>query len=98
MPGRDDLEVVRDIVLRGLGGLHCRVMLFGSRATGRPGRASDVDIAILPRQPLPRGLLSSIREALEESAVPWRVDLVDLSEVDPSFRSRVFEEGIEWSV
>lgn len=96
-PGKTDLEVVRDIVIRGLGGLHCRVMLFGSRAIGRPGRASDVDVAVLPRQPLPRGLLSSIREALEESSVPWHVDLVDLSEADPAFRSRVLEEGIEWT-
>jgi uncharacterized protein len=56
-----------------------------------------VDVAVLPQEPLPRGLLASIREALEESLVPWRVDLVDLSEVDPSFRSRVLEEGIEWT-
>jgi predicted nucleotidyltransferase len=96
-PGRSDLEIVRDIVLRGLTGLQCRVVLFGSRAKGHPGRASDVDVAVLPREPLPRGALSSIREALEESRVPWRVDLVDLSDVDPSFRSRVLDEGIEWT-
>ncbi len=72
-------------------------MLFGSRAKGCAARASDVDVAVLPLQPLPGGLLSSIREALEESSVPWRVDLVDLSEVDEPFRSRVLEEGIEWT-
>jgi len=29
--------------------------------------------------------------------VPWHVDLVDFSEVDEPFRSRVLEEGIEWT-
>lgn len=35
-PGKTDLEVVREIVMRGLGGIPGRVMHFGSRAKGAP--------------------------------------------------------------
>jgi hypothetical protein len=51
-------------------------------------------VAVLPRRPLPTGLLSRIREALEESHVPYRVDVVDLSSVDPAFRKRILETGV----
>ncbi|MDA8108668.1 MAG: nucleotidyltransferase domain-containing protein [Betaproteobacteria bacterium] len=86
----------REIVLRALAGSGARVFLFGSRARGDAYLASDIDIAVLPSRPLPAGLLADLREQLEESALPQTVDLVDLSEADPDFRSRVLAEGIEW--
>ena len=46
---------------------------------------------------LPPGLLAELREALEESTVPWRVEVVDLSETDAAFRERVLKEGIVWN-
>jgi hypothetical protein len=45
---------------------------------------------------LPRALLASLREALEESTIPNRVDVVDLAETDAAFRDRVHREGILW--
>lgn len=86
----------RAIVLRALAGRGVRVFLFGSRARGEAHPASDIDIGVLPEEPLPRGLLAELREALEESAIPQTVDLVDLSEADPEFRARVLAEGVEW--
>jgi predicted nucleotidyltransferase len=92
-----DLQEARRIVLDRLHGQSARVFLYGSWVTGRPGRASDIDIGVLPKQALPDGLLGEIREALEESTVVYPVDLVDLSEVSPSFRERVVREGIPWN-
>ena len=88
---------VRRIVLERLSGRDAKVIFFGSRAMGAAGVASDIDVAVLPRQPLPTGLLSRIREALEESRVPYRVDVVDLSSVDAVFRKRVLETGVVWA-
>lgn len=51
----------------------------------------------MPQEELPDGLLSEIREALEESTVAYPVDLVDLSEASSSFRERVMREGIPWN-
>lgn len=92
----DPLGEARAIVLDGLRGTDCRVFLFGSRVRGDVHDASDVDVAILPRRVLPLGTLSRIREALEDSTLPFTVDLVDLSDVDPAFRTRVEREGVPW--
>jgi len=90
------LTQIRRIVLEGLRGQKARVYLFGSRARGKATGTSDVDVAVLPLEPLPPGTLSAVREALEESTVPYTVDLVDLSRADPAFRKRVVKEGVLW--
>ena len=92
-----DLVEVRRIVLEGLKGQRACVYLFGTRAHGRASRTSDIDVGVLPLEPLSPGVLSAIREALEESRVPYTVDLVDLSQVDSDLRRRVLEEGVQWN-
>jgi predicted nucleotidyltransferase len=64
-----DLEAVRRIVLSGLRGHRARVFLFGSRARGDHRAASDIEVAVLPLDALPAGMLARIREELEESRV-----------------------------
>ena len=91
-----DLDEVQRIVLSGLASHRVEVFLFGSRAHGRPARGSDIDVGILPLEPLPAGLLTDIADALENSRVLYSVDLVDLTRVEPTFRERVEREGIRW--
>jgi predicted nucleotidyltransferase len=93
----DYLNEVKKIVLAGLRGHPARVYLFGSRAHGDAVAGSDIDVAVLPADPLPPGLLSLIREQLEESHVPYVVELVDLSDADPAFRQLVQQEGTLWT-
>lgn len=90
------LECVRRLVLSELEPWPVRVWLFGSWARGRQRRSSDIDVAVWPVRPLPADVLPKLRERLEESDVPYRVDVVDLSAVDPAFRSVVEREGILW--
>lgn len=92
-----DLDEARRIVLDRLKPHHARVYLFGSRAAGTATRSSDLDVAILPVDPLPDGLLFEIREALENSPILCSVDLVDLGRAEPAFRQRVESEGIPWT-
>jgi hypothetical protein len=91
------LEEVRRFVLQAVGADDARIYLFGSWARGEATRLSDIDVAIDPSTPLPRGTLARLREQLEESAVPYHVDIVDLSRADPEFRRRVLAEGVLWS-
>ena len=90
------LERVKGIVRRVLGHTPADVYLFGSWARGTQRPTSDIDVAIESAEPLPRALLASLREALEESTIPNRVDVVDLAETDTAFRDRVRREGIRW--
>jgi predicted nucleotidyltransferase len=92
-----DLDEVRRIVLHGLAGHRVRVFLFGSRSAGGAVRSSDIDVGVLPLDPLPAGVLFGIREALENSSVLPMVDLVDLSQVDAEFRERVLRDGTPWT-
>lgn len=92
------LEEVREIVFEVLKAETASVYLFGSWARETPGPASDIDVAINPKTPLPPpGLLARLRELLEESNIPYRVEIVDLSLSSASFRERVLREGIPWS-
>lgn len=91
-----DLKHVRRVVLAGLGAHPARVYLFGSRATGRARRASDIDVAVWPLAELSEGTLAAIREALFETMIPYTVDLVDLRDANAAFRARVLAEGVLW--
>lgn len=91
------LDEVRRIVLEVIGSENATIYLFGSWARGDAMRASDIDIAIEPLADLPRGAFARLRERLEESHVPYRVDVVDLRKTDPEFRRRVLAEGIPWN-
>jgi len=93
---QQDLDDARYIVLDVLKSYPGSVYLFGSRAKGTQGRFSDIDIAVLPKDPLPEGLLASLREKLADSHIIYTVDVVDLSLVDDDFRNKVLQEGILW--
>ena len=92
------LTEVQSIVREILGGQEVAVYLFGSWARRESTPCSDIDLAVESRTPLPPGLLARLRERLEESHVPYRIEVVDLRGTDPAFRRRVLEEGIAWSV
>lgn len=74
-----------------------RIYLFGSRAKGNAHSKSDVDIAILPLAPLPSGFMSRLKEVVEESTIPYSIDLVNISDIDPVFREKILAEGIVWN-
>jgi predicted nucleotidyltransferase len=76
---------------------HARLYLFGSRARGDAARASDIDIAILPDAPLEPGTMARIRDALEESTIPYEVEVIHLSSVDERFLRTVLAEAIAWN-
>ncbi|MBI4561688.1 MAG: nucleotidyltransferase domain-containing protein [Candidatus Rokubacteria bacterium] len=92
------LDEVRRIFREVLGGGTVTVYLFGSWARGEATAISDIDLAIEARTPLAPGTLARLRERLEDSRVPYRVEVVDLNEVDPAFRGRILAESVRWSV
>lgn len=65
------------------------VWVFGSRATGKARRYSDLDLAIDAGQPLEPGKLGELSEAFSESDLPYRVDIVDWRRISPEFRELI---------
>jgi len=92
------MEEARRLTLRAIGAAPVRAYLFGSRATGAERRCSDIDIALEAEDgPVAAMLLSDLREALEESPIPYEADVVDLHAADPELITEVRRSGIEWT-
>jgi predicted nucleotidyltransferase len=70
------------------------VYLFGSRARGDESVYSDIDIAIESNRSL-LSELSQVRFEIEESLIPYKVDLVELSKA-PYLRDIIEKEGVRW--
>jgi predicted nucleotidyltransferase len=68
--------------------------VFGSRATGRSKRFSDLDIAIEIEDGLTIATLASLRWAFSESDLPMTVDIVDWNTLDPEFRAVIAPERV----
>ena len=90
------LEELRRIVLVALGEHDAEVCLFGSSARGDVRQHSDIDIAILPRDDLSAGFFAELAADIEESPIPYDVDLVDLRHADPARVEEVRREGVKW--
>jgi predicted nucleotidyltransferase len=70
------------------------IFLFGSRAAGRGIPRSDIDIGIDVGHPIAPEVMVELRERFDVLPVLQRVDLVDFSRVDPTFRRVALEEVI----
>jgi len=70
------------------------IYLFGSRARGDAEAMSDIDIAVESDRDLHRDF-SEIRSELEESLLPFKVDLIDLRQA-PYLKETVEREGLRW--
>jgi uncharacterized protein len=69
-----------------------RFFVFGSRAKGSARRGSDLDIAVNLGRPLSLSERNFLAIELEESDLPYRVDIVDLQTVSPVFKKMIEED------
>lgn len=75
----------------------CKVILFGSRATGKSKEGSDIDIALNDMgRPIPFDTIMDIYIALEDSTIPVKVDLVDIQTADDTIKAEILKKGIVW--
>ncbi|MBL1376217.1 hypothetical protein [Zobellella iuensis] len=56
---------------------------------------SDLDLLLTGPDKIPRALLFQLEEAFEQSALPYRVDILDAHRIAPSFLSLILEDGAE---
>ncbi len=84
------------MVLDALGDHEAEVWLFGSCARGEVLQHSDIDIAILPRDELPSDFFFDLTERIEESSIPYDVDVVDLRRAAATLIDEVRREGVKW--
>ncbi len=75
-----------------------KIWVFGSRATGKARKYSDLDLAIDAGRLLSLKELAALSYAFEESLLPYKVDIVDLKAINPAFRARIEADRISFEL
>ncbi|MGB5736719.1 MAG: nucleotidyltransferase domain-containing protein [Thiohalocapsa sp.] len=70
------------------------VWAFGSRVRGTARPYSDLDLVVVTDQPLSLDVSAALADALSESDLPWKVDLVDWATTSPAFRRIIEQEHV----
>jgi uncharacterized protein len=89
----DHRRTVLDILHENLP-LNTQAWVFGSRATGRARRCSDLDLAIDAGRRLTLDETAKLTEAFSESDLPYRVDVVDWRAADDRWRRTIAAQRV----
>jgi predicted nucleotidyltransferase len=90
----DSLKILIKILKSVINEKGVEVYLFGSRDTGKATSTSDIDIGIVLKKNMGSDkVIALLKEKIENSNIPYKVDVVDLSQVSESFRKQILKEG-----
>lgn len=91
------VEEARILVLRELPQDKFAVFVFGSRAGINAAESSDLDIGILGNAPLTLELYCRIKSVLEDSTIPYKVDVVDFYTASQDFKNIALKNISVWN-
>ena len=89
----DHLKIVREILRKNLPS-RVAVWVFGSRANWTTNDSSDLDLALDGDSILDHDTIMALDIAFEKSGLPYKVDIIDMSQVSDSFRRIVKTQKI----
>ncbi len=95
----DELEIVISLLTEHVPG--SEVLVFGSRINGSTKPYSDLDLVIVSKEKIDSQQLSELREALVESDLPFRVDLLDWTQISAEFKAVIdqkYEEILNYTI
>ena len=81
----DHLAIVQDTLRKHLP-VGVRVWVFGSRASWTTKDSSDLDLALECESKISHKVLGALKDAFEDSSLPYTVDVVDINRIGDSFR------------
>ena len=81
----EQLETIKRILAEYAG--NCEVRAFGSRVNGSAKGYSDLDVALVAPNKIKLRTKMLLREAFEESDLPFRVDIIDYHAASDEFRA-----------
>lgn len=82
------LEIIKRFVPQ------AQVFVFGSRVTGRARPFSDLDLLFVQPERLTLEQRAALTDAFDASDLPFTVDMVDASGLQPIVETRVLHERI----
>lgn len=93
----EELKFLDEKIIAPLKQKDARVFIFGSRAKGTEKKFSDIDLLYIPSRgtQIKPHFIYLLLEAAEHSSFPYKIDLVEDSELAESYRPSVEQEKIE---
>ena len=85
------LKIIQSILGKDIG-----VFLFGSRVRKDNVEFSDYDVGLLSTSKVDRLSLQKINELIEESTIPFKVDIIDFSVVKKEFKEIATQDIEIW--
>ncbi len=70
------------------------VRAFGSRVKGTAKPYSDLDLAVMTTSPLTLAQEAALREAFDESNLPFKVDVLDWAATAPGFQQLIRADSV----
>lgn len=80
----EELAIVKQILQTHIPNLE--VWAFGSRVKDNAKPYSDLDLAVITREPLSLQAHADLVDAFSESDLPWKVDIVDWALLTENFK------------
>lgn len=90
------LSIAKEIILKQVPKDDFAVFLFGSRASGKSNRTSDIDVGIYGETTFPQLIKINIEDELEGSNIPYYVDVIDFKAVSEEFKKIALQSIVVW--
>lgn len=88
----EELAIVKKILQTHIPNLE--VWAFGSRVKGNAKPYSDLDLAVITKEPLSLQTHADLVDAFSESDLPWKVDIVDWALVAEPFKQVIMYQYV----
>lgn len=90
---RGQIDLILSAIHRQFSG-DVEIYFFGSRVDGTFHKGSDLDVLLKGKQVLDLGKMALVKEVLEDSDLPFNVDLLDHHKCSPEMRESVFRTAV----
>jgi predicted nucleotidyltransferase len=87
-----EMNIIQNILREHAG--DCEVRIFGSRYKGTAKDHSDLDLVFVGESNLDLARSGALRDAFEESDLPFRVDILDWHSISKEFQA-IINKGYE---
>ena len=91
------IEIAKEIVLDKIDLENFNIFLFGSYARGDFEQGSDIDIGVLGKEKIDLQVIEKIKEAVDNSIIPNKVDIVDFYRVSEDFKKEAMKDIKIWN-
>lgn len=91
------MQQLKELILSHFDQDEVTIVLFGSRARKEHKKYSDVDIGLIPARGIDEKVITLLKEKIENSNIPYKVDIININEVTEDFRKQILKDAVTWS-